>query len=62
MAIPFSVTGSPVVVLPTGLVDGLPFGMQVIGKRWQEDSLLTVSARLEGVFGGFLEAPMFSMT
>lgn len=30
---PFSLTGSPVVVVPAGIVDGLPVGFQWIGKR-----------------------------
>lgn len=58
MAIPFSVTGSPVVVLPIGVEDGLPVGVQVIGKRWQEESLLGMSARLEKVLGGFVPPPL----
>lgn len=60
MVIPFSVTGSPVVVLPTGNVDGLPFGVQLIGKRWQEDALLQVAAQLEKVLGGFVAPPWLS--
>jgi amidase len=33
MAIPFSVTGNPVVMPPIGIEDGLPIGIQVIGRR-----------------------------
>lgn len=58
MAIPFSLTGSPVVVLPVGIEEGLPVGVQIIGKRWQEEALLQTSARLETVFGGFVPPPL----
>ncbi|MBR0564627.1 amidase [Azoarcus sp. L1K30] len=37
---PFSLTGSPVVALPVSVVDDLPVGIQVVGRRWQEDQLL----------------------
>lgn len=58
MTVPFSVTGSPVVVLPTGCIDGLPFGVQLVGKRWQDDALLHVAARLEKTLGGFVAPPL----
>ena len=51
---PFSLTGSPVVVLPAGLEDGLPVGFQWIGKRWCDESLLAVCARIEAVAGGYV--------
>ena len=48
---PFSLTGNPVVVLPTGIEDGLPVGLQWIGKRWCDESLLAVCAQVEAVTG-----------
>ncbi|WP_375803800.1 amidase [Azonexus sp.] len=51
---PFSLTGSPVVVLPTGIEDGLPVGLQWIGKRWCDESLLAVCAQVEAVAGGYV--------
>lgn len=48
---PFSLTGSPVVTLPAGVFDGLPVGLQVIGRRWQEDRLLQHSQLLEACLG-----------
>jgi amidase len=39
--IPFSLTGSPVVTLPIGFTkQGLPVGVQLIGKRWKDYELL----------------------
>ena len=48
---PFSLTGSPVIALPAGIVDGLPVGLQVIGRRWQEDQLLQYARILEDCLG-----------
>ncbi len=47
MTIPFSLTGHPVVVLPSGLVDGLPVGLQWVGRRWGDESLLSVCEQVE---------------
>jgi len=45
----FNVTGHPVVNVPAGLVDGLPVGMQIVGRRYDERTLLGVAAALEEV-------------
>jgi amidase len=45
------------VALPAGIEDGLPVGVQIIGKRWQEDRLLKVAGRLEKALGGVRSAP-----
>lgn len=55
---PFSLTGSPVVSLPAGVIDGLPVGLQVIGQRWAEDRLLRDCARMESILGGFRLPPL----
>ncbi|WP_255196905.1 amidase [Halorarius litoreus] len=44
----FNVTGHPVVCVPAGLTDdGLPVGMQLVGKRYSESTLLAVAAAFE---------------
>ena len=53
MVTPFSLTGSPVVVLPAGIEDGIPVGLQYIGKRWQDESLLMVCERIESIIPGY---------
>ncbi|WP_052078532.1 amidase [Spirochaeta lutea] len=46
--VPFSVTGSPVVSLPIGLVEErLPVGVQVVGRRFHDLSLLQACNELE---------------
>jgi amidase len=46
----FNLTGHPVVIIPIGQSKaGLPIGMQIIGKRWQEGSLLAIAEAIEPV-------------
>ena len=52
--IPFSFTGHPVVVVPIGRTnDGLPIGMQIVGKRWREMELLAIAQEINKVVGDF---------
>ena len=55
---PFSLTGSPVVALPAGLIDDLPVGLQVVGRRWQEDRLLQHCLILEECLGNCPPPPL----
>ena len=48
----FNYTGHPAVVLPYKLVrDGLPLGIQLVGKRWDEARLLAMAQALSEVTG-----------
>ena len=43
----FNLTGHPVVTLPFGRTDGgLPIGVQVVGRRWQELALLNAAKQI----------------
>ncbi len=54
----FNYTGHPAVVLPYKLDrDGLPIGVQMIGKRWDESRLLAMAKALSGVTGAFQRPP-----
>jgi aspartyl-tRNA(Asn)/glutamyl-tRNA(Gln) amidotransferase subunit A len=49
---PFNLTGHPAVVLPLGRsAEGLPIGLQVVGRRWGEMQLLAIAARLAEMLG-----------
>jgi amidase len=51
---PFNLSGHPAVVIPIGRTqNGLPIGMQIVGKRWREMELLTIATELDKVVGNF---------
>ena len=48
----FNLTGHPVVVIPIGQTkNGLPIGVQIVGKRWQDLELLAIAHKLAEVTG-----------
>jgi Asp-tRNA(Asn)/Glu-tRNA(Gln) amidotransferase A subunit family amidase len=48
LALPANLTGQPACAVPTGFDDdGLPVGMQVIGPRWSDATVLAVAAGFE---------------
>lgn len=53
-ATPFNLLGLPAVVLPFGLSeDGLPVGIQLVGRPYEEELLLELAVQLESVRGPF---------
>ncbi|WP_433266148.1 amidase [Actinosynnema sp. CS-041913] len=46
-----SFAGLPAVAVPTGLVDGLPTGVQLIGRAYREDVCLDAASAVERRFG-----------
>ena len=57
-AAPFNLTGSPAVALPAGrTADGMPIGLQLIGRRWGDDRLLAVAERVAEFLGPFRAPP-----
>jgi len=57
---PFSLTGHPAVILPlTRSSEGLPIGVQLVGKRWSEPRLLSIAAAVAKVGGPFVRPPGF---
>lgn len=51
---PYNLTGWPVAVVPAGFSsEGLPIGIQIVGKPWQEHKVLAVAKFVEEKFGGF---------
>jgi amidase len=54
----FNYTGHPAIVLPYKLDrDGLPIGVQMVGKRWDESRLLGMAKALSEVTGAFKRPP-----
>jgi amidase len=54
----FNLTGSPVVVLPLAQsCDGMPIGIQMIGKRWKDMDLLNVAETITEITGPFKVPP-----
>ncbi len=54
----FNYTSHPAVVLPyTFDRDGLPIGVQLVGKRWGESRLLAIAKALSDVTGAFRRPP-----
>ncbi len=49
--LPMNLLGLPVVCVPTGLADGLPLGVQIIGDRGREDLCLAASEAIEARLG-----------
>ncbi|EYF08256.1 amidase [Chondromyces apiculatus] len=48
-----NLVGVPAVAVPTGVVDGLPHGVQVIGSAYREDLCLDAAAAIEARLGRF---------
>jgi amidase len=44
---PFNVTGHPAISIPCGMSDGLPIGVMLIGKHWNERTIYQASAAFE---------------
>jgi amidase len=56
----FNVTGHPVVTIPIGLTQqGLPVGVQVVGRKWQEMALLNTSEQIATLTSGYQQQPRF---
>jgi amidase len=49
--VPSNLLGTPAVVTPAGVVDGLPVGAQVMGDRFTDLRCLTVAAEIESLVG-----------
>jgi len=57
---PFNLTGQPAFSLPLAWsADGLPIGVQLVGRRFDEKTLLRVSAQIEGALPWVDRRPSF---
>jgi Asp-tRNA(Asn)/Glu-tRNA(Gln) amidotransferase A subunit family amidase len=54
-----NLTGWPAAVVRCGTSkEGLPVGVQVVGRPWQDATALAVAAHLEKAFGGWRPPPL----
>jgi amidase len=55
----YNMTGWPAAVVRAGTsAQGLPLGVQVIGRPWREDVVLALVRAIERSHGGFQPAPV----
>jgi amidase len=54
---PFDVSGHPATSVPAGLADGLPAGMMIAGRRFEDDTCLRVVQAYETATGRFPAPP-----
>jgi amidase len=55
----FNLLGFPAAVVPVGeSPEGLPIGVQIVGRPWQEETVLAVAAEIERTCGGWHEPPL----
>jgi amidase len=58
---PWNLLGLPAVVVPFSMsAQGLPIGVQLIGRPWEDETILEVAVRLEEARGPFPAPPGFS--
>src|SRR3989440_6990823 len=48
---PFDVTGHPAMTIPCGLSSGLPVGMMLVGKKWNDTTVLRAAHAFEQISG-----------
>ena len=55
----FNLLGNPGTVVPVGQSpEGLPIGVQIVGRPWEEELVLAVAGEVERECGGFREPPI----
>jgi len=59
---PIDCTGHPATSVPAGLVNGLPTGLMIIGKHFQDATCLKVAKAIEAQAGGFPRPPAYAAT
>jgi amidase len=55
--LPFSLTGNPVVVVRAGQSAGMPIGVQVVGRLWEDATALAAARTIEQASGGWQPPP-----
>jgi aspartyl-tRNA(Asn)/glutamyl-tRNA(Gln) amidotransferase subunit A len=55
--LPINIAGLPAVSIPAGFVDGLPVGLQIIGRPFAEETILRVAYAYEQASGWWKKTP-----
>jgi Asp-tRNA(Asn)/Glu-tRNA(Gln) amidotransferase A subunit family amidase len=59
----FNLLGNPAAVVPVGRSpEGLPIGVQIVGRPWKEEQVLSVAAALEKQRGAWTVPPVLRVT
>lgn len=57
---PFNTTGHPAVTIPAGYSeDGMPIGVQIVGRRWHDMELLEIAEMIDAAAGAYREPPAY---
>ncbi len=60
--IPFNVTGNPALAMPIGFSkSGLPLGMQIVGRAFDEPTVLRIGAAYEAAAGWTHQRPQLEL-
>jgi Asp-tRNA(Asn)/Glu-tRNA(Gln) amidotransferase A subunit family amidase len=55
----FNLLGNPAAVVPVGRsTEGMPIGVQIVGRPWEDEAVLGVAAKIEAASGGFRRPPI----
>ena len=55
----FNILGNPAAVVPAGTSpEGLPIGVQIVGRPFEEELVLQVAAAVEAYTGGYRPPPL----
>jgi len=55
----FNLLGNPAAVVPVGQSpEGLPIGVQIVGRPWEDEAVLAVAALIDSACGGFRRPPL----
>ena len=57
---PATTCGLPATVVPIGIADGLPIGVQIIGPEYEDRTPLAFARLIERAFGGFSSPPGYA--
>jgi aspartyl-tRNA(Asn)/glutamyl-tRNA(Gln) amidotransferase subunit A len=58
LTLPFNYVGFPTISIPSGTVGGLPVGVQIAGKLFDETAVLRIAHAFEGRFGPYSLPPL----